>query len=240
MFDPLAPAPKSLATIASTHDLAHGGREDEPASAYGMFVPKRWACATAFSGVTSGLGVPEPLGAFLLEPSPQSPAVLVTMCRFGAEIGVEDFLRYRSTCDGWTVRDTRWTAGLHGPRLQVAAARGTDVPELRVTTAIVDNARLFLVEAVAQERWWPELHARMWPCGLSFGLAAPTGVERLGRTRTVETAAFSFEAPEDWRVVVSKPRRAGLELRHRDRSLAWLGVERRAAPADVDRTQHVR
>ena len=99
MFEPLAAVPEVLASIERTHDLVHGGPQGDDASAYAMVVPKRWARATAFGCVTTGMGIPEPIGAFLLHPSPGSPALLVSRARFAFEIGVEDFLRHRSACD---------------------------------------------------------------------------------------------------------------------------------------------
>ncbi len=237
-LDLLTPVPQSLDRIWATHDVTVGGRPGDAATAFTMFVPKGWFVVRTFGSVEVGLGVPEALAGFLLQPVDESPVIAVTLTRVGGELGVEDLLRLRCAVEGYSVVDARWGAGLYGPRLQVAARQrdrsGGD--QLRIMTGIVDDGRLFTVDVRARERWWQELHPQVWPSGLSFGPRVVTGVERLGRTKRVAGAKLACEVPVHWDVVRSS-RGIALELRRSGAAIAWLHVT--DAP-DGAPTTHVR
>lgn len=225
-FDPFIDGAASLAKITDTHDLAKGGHRDDESSAFAMLVPKGWLSATTFSGIECGLGKAVPLGAFLLRAEEASPMIVVRCTRFGAEIGCEDFLRYECESDGWRVSASRWIEGAFGPRFEIASHRPEDDPELRLSTALVDNRRLFVIDAICPSRWWAWFHLLQWPCARSFALFAPSGVERLGRTTMVRADGLTFELPADWRCDLDEGGRIHARLDDAGRRIAWLGLRR--------------
>lgn len=230
-FDPLA-SPQSLDDIAATHDLALGGRVDDPSTQHALLVPKGWRSVATFGRVTVGLGIFAPVGGYFLHPSPSSPALAVCMARFAVEFGLEDVLRHRAAAQREELVRLCSSPGPFGERLQALSVTRGGVPSWRVTTAVVDNGRLVLVDAMARVDWWPHVHAALWPCGTSLRLRADTGTERLGPTRHVAVGVRRVELPAEWSTIGSgAPGQACARLIADGRALAWIGVREVGADA---------
>jgi hypothetical protein len=196
-FDPLAPSRIPMSERVATHDLVRVAVQGDTASDYSMLVPKGWSSATRFGTPARCDGTPEPIGAFVTLPRPTTPGLLVTKTVVGVHVHARDFLCHRIAQEGGIILGETIAHGPYGPRLQIAA-RMRETGDLRVATLHVDGGRVFVVDAIANERMYPDARELFAPCGPSFALAQPTGVARLGRTRVLTAGRLRIELPSDW------------------------------------------